>query len=47
MNSITKGEKDAIDWGFLITYKIYLKSDRIKGTLTFSGLIRVSALKKL
>ena len=21
MNSITKGEKDAIDWGFLITFK--------------------------
>lgn len=21
MNSITKGEKDAIDWGLLITYK--------------------------
>ena len=47
MNSITKGEKDAIDWGFLISYKTYLKSDRIKGTVKFSGLIRLSALKKL
>ena len=43
MNSITKGEKDAIDWGFLMC----LKSDRIKGTVTFSGFIGMSALKKL
>ena len=47
MNWITEGEKDAVDWGFLITYKIYLKSDRIKGTVTFSVVIRASALKKL
>lgn len=47
MNSITKGEKDAIDWGFFNYLQMCLKSDRIKGTVTFSGFIGMSALKKL